>query len=144
MNVESDVRALLISTVTSCSSLNTFIGPFRKLTAGRIPAPSVFIQEYSYTSPTPYMDSKEFLPLRNTSCHIKIRGGPQAYVNTKALAEAIWVACDRPSMTSSSSIHYVSVLPQASGVMYIGTNDVEGDEFVVNINIAHGAVAKLP
>lgn len=142
MSVEADFRSFLLLTTASVATTNCFIGPFRKK-SGVVPAPAVHVMEYWGGNPNQFMTGGLTDTYRRAAVQVKIRGGINGYVAAKALADAVWKALDHPSNVtltgvSGGSRQYVYVRPIQSGPIYIGQNDVEQDEFIINVRAEYG------
>jgi hypothetical protein len=138
VSVESDVRAFLTGpgfTKSGCTTSFTFVGPMRK--AGpRFPTKAVTILEYGGLMPHGFQDGREQTYRRN-DVQIRVRGEPNGYVATKALADNIWMTLNRPNLASfsSSTVDYVRIQPTQSGPIFLGENDVEQPEWSINVRL---------
>ena len=139
MNVELDVRTYLVgsgATMSGCSTSFTFVGPVRKKGAG-VGVEAVFIRQFGGLMPNGFMDDRG-QTRRSTDVQVRIRGKVNDYINTRIRAENIWVALNRTERlldAVSSTVDYFRVEPLQSSPTYIGQDDQEHDEFVVNARV---------
>jgi hypothetical protein len=143
MSVELDVRTFLAITVASTSSGMFFVGPIRKTTPNKLPAPGVFIMEYGGPPPHQFQSGGTQPTYRRTNVQIRVQSPINGYLTGKALADRIWSAMDHPSNAtltgiSSGSRQYVFVRPLQSAPVYIGQNDTEQDQFSINVGLEYG------
>lgn len=133
MTVEADLRTYLLTTSASgVSSNNTFLGPSRKAGNG-VPIKAVFIIETPGYQPNEFMDGGLSGTYRFSEAQIRVRGLPNDYLNTRAMADAIWLKFQKPSTASITGRNYVRVFNLQSGPLYAGVNDQECDEFFLNV-----------
>lgn len=125
-NVEEDIRAFLLATVSACSG-RTFCGPAQDPRSD-IPAEAVFVLQTGGMQPLGYMDSsdKDFRPVR---IQARIRSAPHDYPGGKTLALAVQGALQRAFLGSPG---YVSVLCEQASPNYWGRDDKEHHDWSVN------------
>lgn len=138
MSVELDVRNFLSgpgSAESTCSTSFTFVGPMRK-SGPRFPVQAVTIQEYGGLMPHGFQDGREQTYRRN-DVQVRVRSAPNGYVAGKALADAIWMTMNRPSLASIStaSTEYIRIQPNQSGPVFMGENDTEQPEWSINVRL---------
>mgnify|MGYP001560790033 CR=1 FL=1 len=145
MTTEADVRVYLMTAgVSGFSSNNIFVGPPRKatgLSSASLSARSMFIMETGGAGePHEFLDGSSNT-YRTAEVQIRIRGLVNDYLNTRVAAEAVWVKMQKvstSSMGSTTSQAYCRIVNITSAPMYLGVDDLERDEFVVNTRLEHG------
>jgi len=139
VNVELDVRTYLVgsgASVSSCSASFTFVGPTRKV-GGSIRPEAVFVRSYGGLAPNGFQDGRGQTH-RATDVQVRVRGAVNSYVATRERAEAVWNSLNRTQAlldAVSSTVDYYRVEPLQSSPIYIGQDDQEHDEFVVNVRV---------
>lgn len=122
--------------VSGVSSNNVFVGPVRKASASpAVPVRSVFILETTGYQPHEYLGGGQNT-YKFSEVQIRIRGNPNDYLNTRTLANAVWLKCQRVSVSSlgsTTSAAYVRIVNLQSGPMYLGVDELERDEFTINV-----------
>lgn len=136
MSVETDVRSFLLTQgISGVTSNMIFVGAARKPGQG-VPHVAIFVQEQGGLMPNEYMNGQK-KTYRRSDFQLRVRGAVGGYQNVKAMADSCWLAMQKAPLTSAS-FSYVRCYNLQSSPIYVGQDDTEHDEFVVNGRVEYG------
>lgn len=124
MTIEADVRTRLNAQSVGA---NVYLGGVRVPNPPTMPHAAIFVREVGGPPPSPYMDgtSTDYRVVR-VQCHI--RGAPNDYAATKTVADAVYSAMQKAPISG-----YTRVVVETSSPIYIGLDELECPEFIVNV-----------
>lgn len=141
MSLETDLRTYLLTTgVSGLSTNNVFVGPTRKSLPGTAPGVRcVSILETAGYQPHEWLDGGVSNTRRISEAQVRVRGLPNDYLNTKTLADSVWLKFQKVSSASITGRTYIRVFNLHSAPLYAGVDDLERDEFFINVRAENGS-----
>lgn len=113
--------------------ITLFKGPRRAAQPPVIPHQCAFLLGVGGLQPSPYMDGVR-TAYRFFRVQIWVRSEPNDFSGGRAKADAVWSACNLGAVTN-----YVRTTCEQSAPMYLGRDDVEHHEFVINVRMEQRA-----